>query len=221
MGIWITLSVVALIPMILHLPRFVTLLRVKEAHPNRFSGAFMSNRIVTSTGWASDVGKRSEVHTSGKISSTLGANMNVQSVQGSVSSTTTILDNFFLTGAGGTVQPFQLTDFDAQVGNGHLVSVVWTVRKFRKSGRYIVVRDHTTQQTYFCAKAIRKSLTFPFPPIYVAVLILMILPLPVVLFFGLTAWAQEGLFKRNGVTALVASLDAGAREMPQQQASPR
>jgi hypothetical protein len=221
MRVWITVSIIALIPMILHLPRFVTLLRVKEAHPDRFSGAFMSNHIVTLTGWASDVGKRSEVHTSGQISSTLGANMNVQSVQGSVSSTTTILDNFFLTAADGTVQPFQLTDFDAQVGNDHVVSVVWTVRKFRKSGRYIVVRDHTTGQTYFSAKAIRKSLTFPFPSIYVAVLILTVLPLPVVLFFGLTAWAQEGLFKRSGVTPLVASLDAGAREMPQAQPSQR
>jgi hypothetical protein len=45
-------------------------------------------------------------------------------VQGSVSSTTTILDNFFLTGADGPVQPFQLTDFDAQLGNRRLVSVV-------------------------------------------------------------------------------------------------
>jgi hypothetical protein len=219
MRVWITVSIIALIPMILHLPRFVTLLRVKEAHPNRFSGAFMSNRLVSFTGWASDVGKRSEVHTSGKISSTLGADMNVQSVQGSVSSSTTVLDNFFLTSADGTVQPFKLTDFDAQVGNGHLVSVVWTVRKFRRSGRYIVVRDHTTGQTYFGTKAIRKSLTFPFPAIYIAVLILMILPLPVVLFFGLTAWAQEGLFKRSGATALVASLDAGARELPQKQPS--
>ncbi len=82
-----------------------------------------------------------------------------------------------------------------------------------------MVRDHTTGQTYFGTKAIRKSLTFPFPAIYIAVLILMLLPLPVVLFFGLTAWAQEGLFKRSGVTALVTSLDAGAREMPQNQLS--
>jgi hypothetical protein len=214
MRIWITLSIIALIPIILHLPRFVTLLRVKEAHLDHFSGAFMSNRIVTFTGWASEVGKRSEVETSGRISSTLGANMNVQRVQGSISSSTTIRDNFFLTSAAGSVQPFQLTDFDVLIGDGHVVSVVSTVRRFRSSGPCIIVRDHTTQQTYFCTKAIRKSLTFPFPPIYVALLILMILPLPVIVFFGLTAWAQEGLFKRNGATPLLASLDAAARELP-------
>ena len=73
---------------------------------------------------------------------------------------------------------FEAAGFEARVGNGHTVSLVWLIKGFSRSGRYLAIFEHTTEEVFYSDDVIRKQLTFPYPPIYVAILILMILPLP-------------------------------------------
>jgi hypothetical protein len=83
-----------------------------------------------------------------------------------------------------------------------------------KKGRYFMVYNHTTRQAFFSNHDIRKALTFPFPPLYVAALTLMILPIPVLVFFGLVDIWQVARFKKAGVRPLVAALDERALPVP-------
>jgi hypothetical protein len=97
---WITLSVIALIPMIVRIRKALTSLRVDGDDPSRFAGAFRRYKIWTFTGHASDVGKRSDSYTSGEISSTLGTEGQVASVRGSIQTTSVVTDHFFLSPTG-------------------------------------------------------------------------------------------------------------------------
>lgn len=213
MSTWIILSVVALLPVIIHLRKHFSPLRVSAKDSKRFAGAFSGSSISTFTGRASESTKRSDSHTSGKITSNMGSGadgLHVQSVQGSVNTTVTVTDSFFLTDQNGQVQSFQLSGFDVHIGSGQLVSVAWVTKRFKKKGPYFFVYNHTTRQSYFHDTAIRKTLTAPYPSIYMALLILMILPIPVIVIVGLAEVFQRRQFKRSGIQPLVDELNRSA-----------
>lgn len=207
---WITLSIIALLPLLLRAPKALTPLRISTDQPSRFSGLFRRYAVHTFTGYASDVDKRGDSYTKGSISSTAGTDRNSATMTGSIDTEVVVTDRFFLTDAQGQVQSFEGTDFEAHIGNGHLVSLAWVIRGRKKSGPYFLIYNHVTGESFFNKKAIRKALTFPYPAIYIAILILMILPFPVVIFFGLAELWQMARFQRAGVKPLIASLESGA-----------
>jgi hypothetical protein len=207
---WITLSVVALLPMLIRSPKALLPLRVSRQDPGHFMGLFRRYTIHTVTGIAGDAGKRSDTLTTGKVSSTHGADGLVSSVSGSVESQVVVTDRFFLTGARGEVTPFEGSGFDARVGNGHIVSLAWVLHGLRKSGPYILIYNHTTGEAFFNATAIRKRLTFPYPTLYIALLCIMILPLPVLIIFAVLEMWQKFRFERSGVRPLIDSLHTDA-----------
>ena len=175
---WITASVIALIPMLLRAPKALVPLRVDKDNPSRFSGLFRRYAIHTYTGFASDAGKRSDSYTSGNITSSSNSEGGVASVSGSIQTEVVVTDRFFLDDGQGSTRPFEGSGFNARVGNGHLVSLAWVTHGFGKSGPYFLIYNQTTGETFFNEKALTKKVTFPYPTLYIALLCLMILPLP-------------------------------------------
>jgi hypothetical protein len=66
MTTWITISVVALLPMLLHAPQAFTPLRVDSKDPSRFAGFFRRFTIHSFTGRASGVSQRGDSITTGR-----------------------------------------------------------------------------------------------------------------------------------------------------------
>ena len=212
MSTWITLSVVALVPLLLRAPKALSPLRVSADDPSRFAGLFSRYAIHAFTGHASDVGKRSDSYTKGSFDAGGGGDTPV-SVTGSIDTQVVVTDRFFLADGQGKTMSFEGTGFEALVGNGHVVSLVWVIRGRKRSGRFILIFDHTTGEAFYDDKAIRKAITFPYPAIYVALLCLMILPLPVVAFFGLAEMWQVARFQKAGVRPLLTALQSDAASL--------
>jgi len=218
---WITVSVLALLPVLLRTRKIVfTPLRVSDKDPWRLAGPYWRYKILTFTGYASDVAQRSDSYTTGSIGSSLGANGQGSSVRGSISTSVVVVDRFFLADDQGQAQSFQLSGFNAGIGEGHLVSVAWVKHGRAKKARYFMVHNHTTGQSFFSDSDIRKGITFPFPPLYVAVLILMVLPLAVLVPFGIVDIWQVRCFKRKGVRPLIEALAANAPGPPRTAPAP-
>jgi hypothetical protein len=218
LSLWITVSVVALIPMLLRAPKALVPLRVDSGDPSRLSGLFRRYAIHTYTGFASDAGKRSDSYTSGNITSSSNSDGVVASVGGSIETQVVVTDRFFLDDGQGNTHPFEGSGFDARVGNGHLVSLAWVTHGFGRSGPYFLIYNQTTGETFFNEKAITKKITFPYPTLYIALLFLMILPIPVLILFALIERWQRFRFERAGVKPLLGALAAQA---PSPEARPR
>jgi len=203
--------------MLLRAPKALVPLRVDKGDPSRFSGLFRRYRIHTYTGFASDAGKRSDSYTSGNISSSANSDGGVASVNGSIQTQVVVTDRFFLDN-GQKTYAFEGSGFDARVGNGHLVSLAWVIHGFGGSGPYFLIYDQSTGETFFNEKAITKRITFPYPTLYIALLCLMLLPLPVLILFALIERWQRFRFERSGVRPLLDVLVAGA---PAAESRPR
>ncbi len=210
---------VALIPMLLRTPKALSPLRVSRQDSSRFAGLFRRYAIHTFTGFASDAVKRSDSYTAGKISSTMGSDGHPAYVGGSIQTQVVVTDRFFLADSRGNTQAFEGSGFNARVGNGHVVSLAWVTHGMRKSGPYFLIYNHATGETFFNDKAITKRLTLPFPTLYIALLGLLILPLPVLIIFGLIERWQRFRFERAGVRPLLKALDGQATTLEAQQGS--
>lgn len=219
MRTWITLSVIALLPMLLRAPKALSPLRISARDSSRLAGLFRRYAIHASTGRASDVGKRSDSYTKGSTASTTGTDGQLASVSTNIDTEVVVTDRFFVTDAQGQVTSFESAGFEARVGNGHVASLAWVTHGRSRSGRYLLILDHTTGEYFFNDEAIRKALTFPYPPIYIAILLLMILPIPVLIFFVIAELWQRVRFKSSGVKPLMAVLAERAASMPTQSGS--
>ncbi len=222
MTTWITISIIALAPMLLRLPRAFAPLRLNANDPSRFRRPFSHFAVHSITGIASDVNQRSDSYTSGSIGSTSKVDgSGIENVSGSINTKVVVTDQFFLEDGQGNVESFQLTDFEAAIGTGHVVSVVWAVKRLRRSGPYFLIYDHTTRRTFFNNKVLTKTFTFPYPTLYIALLLLMIMPIPVVLFFALLSeWWQIPRFRNVGIQPLLSALDSEASHLEAQRSSP-
>ena len=211
---WITLSVVALLPILLRTRKLLMPMRVSASDPWRMAGGYRRYKIQTFTGRASGVTQRGDAYTSINVGSRMGADGQIASVHGTGKTTVVVVDTFFLTDGIGETRSYQLAGFNAAVGEGHTVSVASVSKGRAKKGRYFMVYNHTTRQAFFSNHDIRKALTFPFPPLYIAALTLMILPIPVLVFFGLVDIWQVARFKKAGVRPLVTALEKRAQPVP-------
>jgi len=210
MRTWITLSLLALLPMLLRSPKALLPIRVSARDPSRLAGLFQRYSVQSFTGRASDAGKRSDSYTTGSVNSTAGSDGQPASMSTSISTKVVVTDRFFLTDPQSQVMSFESSGFEARVGNGHVVSVAWVIRGFGRSGPYFLVYNHTTGERFFSDEAIRKRLTFPYPTVYVAALFLLVLPIPILLFFALAEALQRARFKSAGVKALADVLESRA-----------
>jgi hypothetical protein len=213
---WTTLSVIALLPMLLRAPKALSPIHVGARDLSRLSGLFRRYKIRTFTGRASDVGKRSDNITKGSSRTVSGADGRPVGVTTDINTEVVVTDSFFLTDDKGQAMSFEAAGFEARVGNGHSVSLVWLIKGFSRSGRYLAIFDHTTEEVFYSDRVIRKLLTFPYPPIYVAILILMILPLPVLIFFVIVEWVQRARFKSAGLDALIPVMSERAENVSAQ-----
>jgi hypothetical protein len=89
-----------------------------------------------------------------------------------------VTDRFFLTDAQGQVTSFRRRRFRGPRRERPCRVAGLGEPGRSRSGRYFLIYDQTTGDGFFSDEAIRKALTFPYPPIYVAILLLMILPVP-------------------------------------------
>lgn len=103
------------------------------------------------TGKVVGQGKHVETHVSGSGSG--GGSSNVP-FDISISSSTTVHNDIFLTDANGKEHSFQLSGFDIACREGHDLTVMWATGGSNPKGRYIVVINHTTSQQYFDRKAV-------------------------------------------------------------------
>jgi len=219
MKTWITLSVVALLPMLLRTPKALSPIRTRAGDPFRLRGLFRRYRIIAVTGRASDVGKRSDSYTKGSTSGSASVSGGTydQSVSMNVSTDidtqVVVTDQFFLTDAQGKVKSFEGTGFEARIGTGHVASLAGVRRGRSGRGRYFLIYNQTTGERFFHDEAIREVLTFPYPRTYIAILLLMILPIPVLILFTVIEWWQRARFKSSGVKPMIATMNEEAKNL--------
>ncbi len=204
MAAYITWGFILAIPIMCRIVTASRPFRVKAGTPLTFGRVGHKYGIHTFTGYANDVSKGSSSYTSGSISSNYDGY-----VSGSVSTTVVIRDQFFLTAADGRVQAFQLNDFNAAVGQGHLVSVAWAIRRHRKRGPYFLVHNHTTHTSYFHTKALNTIAISHPKRASLNLFLIFFWPAALLLFvWGLACRVQLSRFKRKGVLPLVEWLES-------------
>lgn len=212
MGTYVSLGFIFGIPLMFRIATALKRFQVDPTDPSRFAGAGRKYVIYTYTGYANNVSKGSSSYMSGGAYTDSSGN-----VTESVSTTVVIRDQFFLTDANGNERAFQLSDFDAAVGNGHLVSVAWAVRKHKKTGPYFLVANHTTHGTYFNDAALYTIQVNHKGRAQFNFLLFLFFPVgPVLMLTWVFAMrAQRKRFKRSGATALVDSLEVAGSRLPQ------
>jgi hypothetical protein len=126
--------------------------RTTSDDPPRFEGQWKDLTINTFTGYVRGSATRSHTSVTGSIRP-VG-----NTVQGGISSTTTVTDTFRLVNPRNQQeQNFQLRNWDVQLWDDQLVSVAWAIRKHRKEGPYFIVLNHTT-----CEHLIKKDIVRQF-----------------------------------------------------------
>ena len=134
MTAWIVISVLVCLPMLVCVPRIFSRLRVSGEDPTRFEGWwFRHYTLATYTGYASDVLKRGDAYVTGSISSTVelhgvggggnGFTAPVAKITGKTKTDVVVVDTFVLNNPTDHPASFSVNGFDAQIGDGHAVSV--------------------------------------------------------------------------------------------------
>ncbi len=184
--------------------------RVDASDTSHFAAVGRTYTILAVTGRAHDVTKRTTTTIKGELTVYEGTG------HGSVRSKTTIHDQFFVTDAQGTDHAFQLSDFDAAIAPGQVVSVVWAIRRWKKTGKYFMVANHTTGQRFFNDNALyRISISHRILANVQIVVSLIFVPAVVLLLvWGMTLRIQMRRFKTTGVTPLVNALEPASVQLP-------
>lgn len=109
------------------------------------------------TGQVAESGKNMEtrVHGGGGGSYGNGYTAPVQ-----IRSTTIVHDQLFVVDKTGREHSFQLQDFNVACRDGNEITVLWAIRKGKKTGPYFVVHNRTTSQTFFQEKELGKIFSY-------------------------------------------------------------
>lgn len=89
----------------------------------------------------------------------------------SITSKTTVHDQFFLEDTNGKEHAFQLSDFNLACRDGNILTVIAAINVKKDSGPYISVINHSTDKVYFDPIAL-KSICEPNKLIYILILII-------------------------------------------------
>lgn len=103
----------------------------------------------------------------------------------SITSKTTVHDQFFLEDANGKEHAFQLSDFNLACRDGNILTVVAAINIKKDNGPYISVINHSTDKVYFDPIAL-KQICEPNRLIYVLALIAFA-------FIAISASAEVGI----------------------------
>lgn len=108
------------------------------------------------TGVVAETGKNMET----KVSGGGGGGYSFRGTGGSapvrITSHTVVHDQIFLIGTDGNEKSFQLQDFNVACRKENKLTVIWGIKKGQQTGPYIIVRNHTTGETFFNDAAITK-----------------------------------------------------------------
>jgi len=193
--------------------------------PMKLKAGGRHHTVHTFTGRVSGTmkGNETRVHGTTTVSGGYGGSYGSVYATTHIGSTNIVHDQFFLEAADGTTQGFQLTNMDVAVADGQLVSVAWVIRKRKKAGPYLLVRNHRTGDVHFSSHTLT---TLARGPKHTAALLIacwmLLLAAP-----ALAAAALIGLvpallaarwiprlrirrFRRSGVAPLAWALDATA-----------
>jgi Short C-terminal domain len=224
MTAWIVISVLVCLPMLALLPRAFSRLRVSGEDPTRFEGPwFRHYTLATYTGYASDVLKRGDSYVTGSISSTVehhsvgggyGITAPVAKITGKTKTDVVVVDTFVLSNVTGQAASFSVNGFDAQIGDGHVVSVA-SLRRRKGDWKPFLIYNRTTDGNFGNEQPIRK-LVFPFPRGYVILVCLTGLGIPVAFVFWFRSLLQQRSFSSKGFKPLNDKMIAQANMLPSQ-----
>jgi hypothetical protein len=221
MTAWIAISVLVCLPMLVSVPRVFSRLRVSSEDPTRFEGWwFRHYALAAYTGYASDVLKRGDAYVTGSISSTVehhgvggyGITAPVAKITGTTKTDVVVVDTFVLDDGRGRPASFSVKGFDAQIGDGHAVSVA-SLRRRKGDWQPFLIYNRTTNRNFGNPKPIGK-LVFPFPRGYVILVCLTGLGIPVVLILAIRSAFQQRFFNSKGFKPLNDTMIAQANALP-------
>ncbi|MEO6851818.1 MAG: hypothetical protein ABI203_12210 [Mucilaginibacter sp.] len=116
--------------------------------------------LYTVTGKVNEAGKNMET----KVHGGGGGGYNYRGTGGSapvsITSTTVVHDQIFLTDNSSTEHSFQLQDFNVACRESNELSVIWAIKSGSTTGPYIVVVNHTTRKTFYHDKELKKMFRF-------------------------------------------------------------
>lgn len=116
--------------------------------------------VYTVTGRVNEAGKNLETRVQGSGGGGYSYRGTGGTAPVTITSTTVVHDQIFLTDDSGTEHAFQLQDFNVACRETNLISVVWAIKKGKKLGPYVVVVNHTTRKSFYNDKALKKIFRF-------------------------------------------------------------
>ncbi len=135
-GIWLDFGAIALLLFAFGLVRETRPFGLDDSDPFTIRSGWSTYKVYSSTGTVFSPTKSRVVRTS--VSG--GGSQPV-----STSTSTSIYDQFFIREADGSERPVQLTNVNVALREGHQVSAVWAIGKGKKSGSYLLFRNHSTR----------------------------------------------------------------------------
>ena len=117
--------------------------------------------IYTFTGKVLSSGKNMEtkVHGGGGGGATYGGTGGSAPVR--ITSTTVVHDQIFLQDTGGKERALQLQDFNIACREGNILTALWMIKSGANEGPYVVMHNHTTDQTFYQEQKLRQIFTLP------------------------------------------------------------
>ena len=113
-------------------------------------------QLYNYTGIVAESGKNMETRVSGGGGGGYSYNGTGGSAPVRITSHTVVHDQIFLIGNDGNEKSFQLQDFNVACRRENKLTVIWGIKKGKETGPYIIVRNHTTGETFYNDSAITK-----------------------------------------------------------------
>jgi hypothetical protein len=118
-------------------------------------------QLYTYTGIVAESGKNMETRVSGGGGGGYSYNGTGSTAPVRITSHTVVHDQIFMIGPDGNEKSFQLQDFNVACRKENKLTVIWGIKKGKQTGPYIIVRNHTTGETFYNDPAISKLFSNP------------------------------------------------------------
>ena len=161
------------------------------------------------TGEVAETGKNMETRVHGSGGGSYG---NGYTAPVHVTSTTTVHDQLFVMDRQGQEHAFQLQDFHLACRTGNQVTVLWAVRKGKKTGPYVVVHNKTTKNTFFQEKALQGIFSYSvLYPVGAAILCLFLYNLlPFFLLWAIAPFVAWFIIRKREINKFKTETDFGS-----------
>jgi len=214
-------SLIFIIPLLQRLRwSFMSIKTTSDDPPRFIKGPWKNLRIYSFTGYVRGSTTRSDTSVSGKVHTIVSASSTVgNTVEGSVSSKTTVTDSFRLVDTRNKQESnFQLQDYNVQLWENQLVSVAWAISKGKTEGPYFAVVNHSTGDRFFKRQDLWKIAQPGFggclASMYIVPSIFLAFNFIALMVLAAATQAQLSRFKSSGIGPLVEVLNQRAKELP-------